>query len=184
MTENVLIPDSAVTTRLRESSYLTRQASESAYNKKANPIKSYTVEVKKDASASRTITTWGMNSISSTGSSESVIYPSSITFIWDKIQKLRSLIEELAFENDVIFKIGSEIIRDLAAQGKFSVQIIRTGEDEIAFYIKNGREFKNLILDEDGDIEFLHITEKREDTYNEIFPFDENFDTFSLTSKL
>ena len=48
-------------------------------------------------------------------------------------------------------------------------KISKTGEGELLIYKKDSKGgFINLIIDSDGDIEIMHITSNRKETWNKI----------------
>jgi len=118
------------------------------------------------------------------GSAESIAQLSQNNFIKQKLEDLCRLYAKLGYQNEAVLEIGSHIIRDCLWQKKLDIKISRTGENEILIFRETEGTFNNLIIDEEGDIEYLHIPVNRAETYNEHYSFAEHLDTFSLVSKL
>lgn len=124
------------------------------------------------------------NITSRKGLTESVTQPSRNNFIKQKLDDLYHLFNKLGYQNEAVLQIGSDIIKDSLLQKKLDIKISRTGENEILIFRETEGTFNNIIIDEDADIEFLHIPVNRSETYNEHYSFMDNFDTFALASKL
>jgi hypothetical protein len=118
------------------------------------------------------------------GLTESVTQPSRNNFIKQKLDDLYQLYTQLGYQNEAVLQIGSDIIKDSLLQKKLDIKISRTGENEILIFRETEGTFNNIIIDEDADIEYLHIPVNRSETYNEHYSFVDNFDTFTLASKL
>ena len=118
------------------------------------------------------------------GSAESITQPSQNNFMKQKLEDLCRLYAKLGYQNEAVLEIGSHIIRDSLLQKKTDIKISRTGENEILIFRETEGAFNNLIIDEEGDIEYLHIPVNRAETYNEHYSFADHLDTFSLVSKL
>jgi hypothetical protein len=124
------------------------------------------------------------NVTSRKGLTESVTQPSRNNFIKQKLEDLYQLYTKLGYQNEAVLEIGSDIIKDSLLQKKLDIKISRTGENEILIFRETEGTFNNIIIDEDADIEYLHIPLNRSETYNEHYSFVDNFDTFALASKL
>lgn len=124
------------------------------------------------------------NQISRKDLIESITQPSRNSLIKTKIEELLSIYSTIGFQNEAIIEIATDVIRDCLNQDKKDIKISRTGENELLIYREIDGVFNNIIIDEDADIEFLHIPINRADTYNEYYPFIENIDTYNLASKL
>jgi len=124
------------------------------------------------------------NVTSRKGLTESVTQPSRNNFIKQKLEDLYQLYNKLGYQNEAVLQIGSDIIKDSLHLKKMDIKISRTGENEILIFRETEGTFNNIIIDEDADVEFLHIPLNRSETYNEHFSFIDNFDTFALASKL
>lgn len=124
------------------------------------------------------------NVTSRKGLTESVTQPSRNNFMKQKLDDLYHLYSKLGYENEAVLEIGSDIIKDSLTLKKLDIKISRTGENEILIFRESEGVFNNIIIDEDADIEFLHIPVNRADTFNEHYAFIDNLDTFNLASKL
>ena len=105
-------------------------------------------------------------------------------FLNQKIKELNLMYRLLGYENENVLEIGIDVITNCILQKKIDVKISRTGEGELLLYREIGRSFNNIIIDEDGDIEFLHIPEERQNTFNEFHPFLSGVEIKGLVSKL
>ena len=91
--------------------------------------------------------------------------------ILSKIAELAKLFKQLGYKNYEVFRIGEDIIKECVREGKGDIIISRTGENELLIYRKLEGGYRNIILDKDGDMEYLHIPEDRSETYNEFVEF-------------
>ena len=73
-------------------------------------------------------------------------------------EELKSLLD---FEDNRPFMVAEKIINKLDTD----VKISRTGENEILIFREHEKSFYNILVDEDSDISFLFICNKREDTH-------------------
>lgn len=62
--------------------------------------------------------------------------------------------------------IKIEIIGECNKQGKNYI-LSKTGENEVLIYTCDDGNYKNIIIDSDGDIEFMYISDDRSKSYNE-----------------
>lgn len=115
---------------------------------------------------------------------ESVTQPSRRTIMTDKIDVLRNIYKILNYNNPVVLDIAADIIENCINQSKTDIKISRTGENEILIFRESNGNFKNIIIDEDGDVEFLYIPVNRSNTKNEHFSFINGYNAFELVSKL
>ena len=115
---------------------------------------------------------------------ESFTQPSRNSFLKQKLEEVQKIYSLLEYENLAVLEISADIIKDCLSQNKRDIKISRTGENEILIFSENNGTYNNIIIDEDGDIEFLHIPINRDETYNEHFPFIGDINTYNLVSKL
>lgn len=101
----------------------------------------------------------------------------------EKISQFESVYRELNFENEAILEIAQDIIENAILLGK-EVTISKTGDNEALIYTAYNGDFKNIIIDDEGNIEFLFISSNRSDSYNEFFPFIGAIDAQELAGKL
>jgi len=105
-------------------------------------------------------------------------------FLSQKVKDLNIVYQSLNCQNEAVLEIGIDIINNCILQDKIDIKISKTGENELLIFREYKGDFKNIIIDEDADIEFLHIPNDRSKTYNEHFPFIYNTDIAELVSKL
>jgi hypothetical protein len=91
--------------------------------------------------------------------------------IFSKLDELVEVYKKLGYKDDRAFRIAEDILAECFRQGKGDVIISRTGENELLIYRKMDGEYRNIIVDEDGDIEHLHIPVERSQTYNQFVEF-------------
>lgn len=124
------------------------------------------------------------SNISREGLTESFTQPSRKSFLKQKLEDLSKMYALLEFENEAVLEIGTDIIQDCLKLRKLDILISRTGDNELLIFREVDGTFNNIIIDDEGDIEFLHIPTNRAETYNEHFSFVNPIDTFALASKL
>jgi hypothetical protein len=81
--------------------------------------------------------------------------------ISEQIEKLEELKSLLDFEDNRPFMVAEKIINKLDTD----VKISRTGDNEILIFREHEKSFYNILVDEDSDISFMFIGNKREDTH-------------------
>jgi len=123
------------------------------------------------------------NNISRNGFTESVTHPSPNSFLLNKSNEIGNVYKILGFANEEVLKIADNIIRECLSQNKLDIKISRTGDDELLIYRESNGIFNNIIIDSEGDIEFMHIPKNRTLTYNENYLLAE-INTNSLVAKL
>ncbi len=111
-------------------------------------------------------------------------YDEHYYFLNQKIKEITLMYHSLRFENEAVLEICIDIITVCIQQDKIDIKISKTGENELLLYRENDSSFNNIIIDEDADIEFLHIPENRKNTYNEYYPFIYYIDIKKLADKL
>lgn len=100
-----------------------------------------------------------------------------------KFNQFESVYKELKFEKEAILDIAHDIIEHAILLGK-ELTISKTGDNEALIYTSSNGDFKNIIIDDEGNIEFLFISANRSDSYNEYFPFIGNINAQELAGKL
>ena len=78
--------------------------------------------------------------------------------IKEQIEKSEDLKSLLDFEDNRPFMVAEKIINRLDTD----VKISRTGENEILIFREYEKCFYNILVDEDSDISFMFIGDKRE----------------------
>ncbi len=100
-------------------------------------------------------------------------------FLQQKLEEIKNIYSILNFENNAIIKIAADIIKHATSRGKYDIKISRTSETELLIYTEDNDTYNNIIIDKDGDVEFMHIPLDRTKTYNEHF-FIEDIWTLSI----
>ena len=89
----------------------------------------------------------------------------------NKMNDAINIYKNLNYSNSAVLDIINDILEESFSQLKTDVKVSKTGEGEILIYRNEGEEFRNIIIDNDGDIEYLHIPSDRTATYNEHYQF-------------
>lgn len=85
---------------------------------------------------------------------------------------LRKTINQLKIKNEAVEEIGVDIINACLNLDKTDIIISKTAEREILIYRKDeAGAFRNILIDEEGDIEYLFIPRQRQETSNEYYKF-------------
>ena len=114
------------------------------------------------------------------GSSEMVLDE----ILLNKKREVYGIYNLLNYDNEAVLEIANDILTNCIRVGKNDMKISRTGENEILIFSEDSGTFKNIIIDKDGDIEFLCIPPDRAKTYNEYYPFIGDIDAAKLAAKL
>jgi len=106
-------------------------------------------------------------SLTNRGSSDETsqtVLPKSIS------EKLDKTFQELNYSSETAKDLATLIMKHLVAYGHNNFNISKTGEREFLTYIKtmNG-SYKNLLIDEEGDIELIFLPREREKTWNKLY---------------
>lgn len=80
--------------------------------------------------------------------------------ISEQIEKLEELKSLLDFEDNRPFMVAEKIINKLTTD----VKISRTGDNEILIFREHEKCFYNILIDEESDISFMFIGDKREES--------------------
>lgn len=68
-----------------------------------------------------------------------------------------------------MYELRDLVLREFAAQGKVPT-VSTTGEGELLIYTCQGGDYRNIIIDEDGDIEYLYVDNRdRANSWHEYF---------------
>lgn len=100
------------------------------------------------------------------------------------MDKLLSIYKELGFNNDNVLSLAIDIFDEYTKKGRADILIIsKTGENELLFYTTRNCIQNNIIIDEDGDVEFMCIPIDVRKTYNEFYEYN-TCDAYYLSCKL
>lgn len=80
--------------------------------------------------------------------------------IKERIEQLEELKSLLDFEDDQPFNVAEKIINKLTTDFKVS----RTGDNEILIFREHEKCFYNILIDEESDISFMFIGDKRQES--------------------
>ena len=76
------------------------------------------------------------------------------------IEELKTLLD---FPDNKPYEVANEILNLL--EGNEGIVLSRTGDNEILIYRAHNKNYYNILIDEDSDVSYLFIGDKREDTY-------------------
>jgi len=99
------------------------------------------------------------------------------------IIRFNTLYDELGFDNQSVIILGASLIEECIRQDK-DITISKTTDNEILIYTDHDGSFDNLIIDHDGDIEYICIPKNRTMVYNEYFRNDGGIDIEELVSMI
>jgi hypothetical protein len=117
------------------------------------------------------------------GLSESLSFPSRIKRLQRYIEALVQIRSELdGFNNDVL-KFTLDIISSFVISNDGELVVSKTSENEILLYTSENNSYKNILIDDDGDMQFMFIASNRNESFNEYFDKG-NTTAFILASKL
>jgi hypothetical protein len=102
----------------------------------------------------------------------------------NKEKQVIDTFQYLKYTNSAVLEIAFDILTALNNQSKDDFIISHTGDNELLIYRNNNGEFRNIIIDNDGDIEYLCIPKIRRNTYNEHYPFVLGINADQLAGKL
>lgn len=102
---------------------------------------------------------------------ESLTKPSRRSFFYNAFNKLNKIVSELKLNNEereIMHLVGRNILNQLLLQNKRDAIVSKTGNNELLIYRITDDEYRNLIIDEEGDIELLIISkdQRKSDTKN------------------
>lgn len=83
--------------------------------------------------------------------------------------RIAALLKELSFNDEVQSDIKELLANLYSADSSKDIQISRSADNEFLIFITSNGTHKNLLIDEDGDIELLIIPPDRTKTYCERF---------------
>lgn len=101
----------------------------------------------------------------------------------DEIEhRIVSVLEALKYENNTAATIARELVKELLIQNYLDFQISHTGEGELLIYTKDSESFKNIVIDEEGDIELISLPTDRRKAWNMIYFNDEELNLSQVIS--
>jgi len=99
-------------------------------------------------------------------------------------RKMISLIyNQLGYTNTVVKDIAHDILNAFVNSGKTNLIVSKTADNEMLIYTNIDGEFRNIIIDENADVEYLFVPKQRRDTFNEYYAF-AMVDATELANKL
>jgi hypothetical protein len=115
---------------------------------------------------------------------ESLTTPSAKSFLNSKLSDLDKVCKELNFDNIKSIVAAFKIINICISNKKFDISVSKSSEDEILIFSKKNNQFHNVLIDNDGDIQFILIGNKIGDEKYSVFSSDENIDFAKIAALL
>lgn len=104
-----------------------------------------------------------------------------VNFALNKSAEVFKIYSLLDFKNKSILLLLNNKFVLLFNNNKIDFTISRTGDGEILIYFNNNTHSKNIIIDDDGDIEFLCIDRKnRENSFHKYYNKNDFHEIISL----
>jgi hypothetical protein len=104
---------------------------------------------------------------------ESLTSPSRLGFIYSKLSEISKIYGELNFDNGNVYLLSFNILQELARNKKFDVKISKTSEKEILIYTEKDGKFDNLLIDNDADVQYIHVGKKVGEERSNVYSFEE-----------
>lgn len=101
----------------------------------------------------------------------------------DYISDLDNIFQTYKIKNKKMYETSIHLINELIMQDKKVTKISLTGDKEVLIYTKNEESFKNLVIDEDGDVSYLYIGQNRK-TDTKYYPLEKGLDYKKLIDLL
>ncbi len=101
------------------------------------------------------------------------------------IEKVKTMYVQLRYNNSEVLTIAKDILKEFVNAGKRNLIISKTGDKEILFYTHSKDYYKNLMLDEDGDVSIIVVDRKNpERSYNKLFVLENDLDYKAIVELL
>jgi prenyltransferase beta subunit len=85
-------------------------------------------------------------------------------------EQLDKTFQELNYSTQIAKSLAALILKRLVVSGYNDLKISKTGEYEFLTYVKTtDGSFKNILIDEEGDIELIFLPKDRSKTWNKLF---------------
>lgn len=111
-------------------------------------------------------------------------YPTSTALLRNFEMDIFNIYQHLNLKNEAILQIAFDVISHCRKIGKNDINISYTGDNELLIYRNVDSELRNIIIDENADVEFLVIPVNRRNTFNEHHPFILPINAGQLAEKL
>lgn len=100
----------------------------------------------------------------------------------DKRNLIASISLELSFKDEVQGDIEKLLTKLYLTNVSKSIDISKSAENEFVIFITSNGTYKNILVDEDGDIELLIIPSDKTKTYNKRFYKEEGLNFSNIVS--
>ena len=98
------------------------------------------------------------------------------------LNELSKIIPELNYKENKAIIAAVKILNICAKNKKFNVTVSMSSENEILIYSKNSNQYRNLLIDSDGDIHFILIGKKLGEEKSKVFFQEDNLDYAMIAS--
>lgn len=110
---------------------------------------------------------------------------SSNTYLTNLMGNVTSLIGNNEFQQEEVLNFIEAILHEAITQDKFNIKLKKTGDTQIVLYTESGNnEFKNLAIDEDGDVSYMFFAKNKENSRRKMFFYEDGINITELVSLL
>jgi hypothetical protein len=113
---------------------------------------------------------------------ENLSNPTREEFLSAKLLDLSNVYCELKFDNPQGVISAFNILNICAQNKKFNISVSKSNENEILIYSQIGGVYNNLLIDNDGDIQYIKIGRKLGEEDSRVFPQNENLNYSYISS--
>ena len=99
----------------------------------------------------------------------SIIQKADYPLIQENIRKLHDECKFLGIDNFDVLETGILILRECYWQEKGDINVSKTGEGEILIYREREGRYSNLLIDNDADVQYMHIGTNPSEANNKEF---------------
>jgi len=109
---------------------------------------------------------------------ESVKLPNGLS------EKLQAISAELNFNSSITAIIEKFVLELYIKNDNQNIVLSKSSDDQFLMYVNDNGTYKNLLIDEEGDVELLIIPPDRKKTFNQMYFKSKGFDYSQIISKL
>lgn len=106
-------------------------------------------------------------------------------FISEQMMKVKELFNKYEFENEVITNLIEALLLEAIKQEKYNVKITSTGDNQIVLFTESEEDnFRNLAIDEDGDISYMFFAKDKSQSERKMYYFEDGINTEEIVALL
>ena len=103
----------------------------------------------------------------------------------NKIEEIRSIYDELGWSNEGVIGLAEALLFESIKKEIFNLQISRSLDNRIMIFKEEANQvFRNVLIDEDGDLSFILVPSDRTKATSEFYDLDEGIDLRKLITRL